>query len=84
METKLKSIAKMDIYGTMRVPFDIATWFRGHKFSSEAVAATRHLRRLDEIETQIAALQNEATAVERRLAVTLCDAKKKMEACNGV
>lgn len=42
-----EQLKPMDVYATMRVPFDIATYCRGHRFAPCSVNLTRALRAYD-------------------------------------
>lgn len=78
METKLKSISKMDIYSDMRIPFDIGTWLRGHKFNVTSVAITKKLQECDSISAQIRALEDAQSQAEGELGFLIEEAKLKM------
>lgn len=51
MTDKLKP---MDMYADMSVPFDVAAYCRGHKFSPEAVRLTKALKARKEAEAHLA------------------------------
>ena len=84
MTEKLQSIAKFDAYSDMRVPFDVATWFRQHKFSVPAVNALRCLKEIKAIDEQIAALETKRTQAELGLKMHTDAGRKMMEASHGV
>lgn len=84
MTEKLQSIAKFDTYSDMRVPFDVATWFRAHKFSVPAVNALRCLKQIKEIDEQIAALEAKRELAEQGLKIHTDAGRKMMETANAV
>lgn len=69
----------MDIYTTYRIPFEVGTWARGHKFDITAVRLSRALIKIDDIEIQIAALQKQSDKVHEGLAKDIMIARTKME-----
>ena len=69
----------MDIYTTYKIPFEVGTWARGHKFDITAVKMTRKLMKLDQIETQMSVLQKEADAINDELAKDIIAAMAKLK-----
>lgn len=74
----------MDVYSDMRVPFDVATWLRGHRFSPVAVNITRALTEDKDLAERIERLERERTAREQNLRDLIQEARNKMESSNGV
>lgn len=80
-----EKLAPMDIYSSrMDIPFDVATFCRGHKFSVDAVNLARAIR-------DAAAAKEEVLAAEKRLASSesiiescIINVKQKMGEARGV
>jgi hypothetical protein len=51
-------IKPMDVYSTGVIPFSVAAWARGHKFSPRAVELARRLKVYSELQTQIDKLEH--------------------------
>lgn len=75
--------AKLDVYSDLAVPFDIATWCRGHKFSPAAVEIARSLKRRDELRAKLAELESQIEAEEAGLAALVQTAREKMDTSKG-
>ena len=80
----LKSIAKYDIYSDPRIPFDVSTWLRGHKFNPVAVNITRSLHECETCKAGIAALEQQLEHEEQKLRALIAQAKQRMEDSNGI
>lgn len=64
----LEQLKPMDIYSSSRVPFDVAAYLRGHKFSIVASDLTRALKTEDAAkEAMDRATATYEDAVEKRL-----------------
>jgi hypothetical protein len=70
---------KFDIYSDMRVPFDVSTWARMHKFSTEAVNLTRALRKHQALEAQMESIQKQIDANTDEIHTAVSSVKTKME-----
>lgn len=83
----MKSISKskqFDVYSDPRVPFDVATWARGHRFDVTAVGMTKKLVKLDDLKNKLAKLEDEIEQEEIALQTMVDQAKGKMEVAHGV
>lgn len=70
---------KMDIYSDMEIPFDIAAYLRGRKFSAEAVGLTRAIRLRDKWADTVSTAQRGLDDAERNLASAIVDARTAMD-----
>lgn len=69
----------MDIYSSrMDIPFDMAAYCRGHKFSIEAVELSRALKVVSTAEIQLAEAQKFVDAAMLRLAQAKSAVESKM------
>ena len=69
----------MDIYTTHKIPFEIGTWARGHKFDITAVRLSRSLMKIERLHKELAALENQIDAADQELADDVKIARNKME-----
>ena len=69
---------KLDIYSDMRLPFDVATWCRGHKLNIVAVNISRDLKALDELRAHRDRLEQQEAEMEARLRGFVEEARIRM------
>lgn len=75
---------KMDVYSDCRVPFDVAAYCRGHKFSPQAVTLARAVRTRDELYKQFLDLEAQIDNQDGVVTAAIAKVREKMEASNGV
>jgi hypothetical protein len=80
----LKSIAKMDAFSDMRVPFDVSTWLRKHRYNVTTVAIRKTLAADADLAERIERLEREREAQEGNLRDLIEEARMKMESADGV
>lgn len=76
--------AKLDVYSNLQVPFDIAVWCRGHKYSPTAVDIARSLKRQEALKQQLADIEDQIEREEEGLQSLVHTAREKMETSTGV
>jgi hypothetical protein len=69
----------MDVYGDMTIPFDIAAYCRGHKYSQEAVDLARAIRRRAEMREAVAKAERELQNAESIVSLTIDKARRRMD-----
>ncbi len=70
---------QFDVYSDMRIPFDVATWMRGHKFNPVSVNVTKQLQSLDDLKLRREKIEREIDAQEENLKDLITQARNKME-----
>ena len=71
-------LSPMDIYATHKVPFDLATYCRGHKFSLAAVELSKALKEMERVGKLVSELEAMNEHAQDRLDNALKEVRKKM------
>lgn len=74
----------MDVYGDLSIPFDVATYCRGHKFTPEAVALTKAIKARDNARLAVIAAEKELDQAEAEVVHAVTRARERMEVTDGV
>lgn len=75
---------KLDVYSALEVPFDVATWARGHRYSPTAVDIAKNLRRKAELRKELEATEKAIEETEATLTTLIEAARDKMGSTQGV
>lgn len=79
------SIKAMDVYSSrMDIPFSVAAYCRGHKFSVEAVNYARAIQEFQKAEEDVRRAQEFADSAEAKMLEARKAVEEKMERTNGV
>jgi hypothetical protein len=74
----------LDVYSDLKVPFEVATWARGHRFNVVAVDIARSIKTLKAIAETRERLETQEEEIEAELRNHIALARKKMETGNGI
>lgn len=75
---------RMDVYSVLEVPFDVATWARGHRYSPVAVDIAKNIRNKEELQKGLNALYDAIEKNEASLVALIEVARDKMGSTQGV
>lgn len=74
-----EKLTPMDRYSAMDIPFDIAAYCRGHKFSVQAVELTRAIGRRDGAKMQLENAERALEEAEADVKKALASVRQRME-----
>lgn len=75
---------KMDVYSSNRVPFDIAAYCRGHKYSPQAVKLARAVKARDAAFTEFMNLEAKIDDCDKAIHDAIAEVRAKMEKEDGI
>lgn len=75
---------KMDVYSTNRVPFDIAAYCRGHKYSPQAVKLARAVRAREAAYQAFLDQEVKVDDCDRAICDAIAEVRQKMEKEDGI
>lgn len=79
------TLRPMDVYSEMReVPFDVAAYCRGHRYSVEAVELAKAIRAAQRAEAVVREAEKSLDQASSNLQDALSRVRLKMERTNGV
>lgn len=78
----LKSIAKMDLYSDMRIPFNVAAYARQRKYSADAVALSQAIMAVNAAQAAFEKAEEVRDAAEKKLHKLCAHIESRMETAN--